>query len=118
LPGGIAGDIISARFSVKFTTFVPTHLNDGTPVEDLRSITQRFAIVFGGCTIEGPAEGHWIDAADGEHFVDEVLKVTVVCDDARLDEAREFVIDLGRRLGQRAMYFEVGPSDGVEFLAC
>jgi hypothetical protein len=44
------------------------------------------------------------------------VKVTVACDRARLHEAEEAVCEIGRRLGQKAMYFEVRYADGVTFL--
>jgi len=54
--------------------------------------------------------------ADGNVYVDESLKVCVACDNHLLEEARQFVTEIGRRLGQKAMFFEVQYYDGVQIL--
>ena len=44
---------------MKFTTFIPTHLNDGTPVpeKELDAIQMELANQFGGATDEGIVKG-------------------------------------------------------------
>lgn len=103
---------------MKFITLVPTNLNDGSPVseDEMQDILLQFPIRFGGATIEGPIEGHWIDDDSGKHYQDSVLRVTVVCDSKQLKLARQLVIAIGRQLDQKVMYFEVIKDDGVEFL--
>jgi hypothetical protein len=59
--------------------------------------------------------GHWVDS-DGAEFTDVCVKVSIHCDHSRLDEAIRAVRRIGRRLGQRAMYFEVEGYDGVQIL--
>ncbi len=81
---------------MKFTTLIPVRRNDGTAVKP--SIT-----------------GHWIDEDDVE-FTDVCLKVSIECDRNRLAKAIKAVKRLGRKLGQRAMYFEVTGYDGVQIL--
>lgn len=100
---------------MKFVTLIPLRLNDGTPVDqgELDAIQRDLWQRFGGLTIEGVVEGHWIDG--GRHYQDENLKVSVVCESERIVEAIEAVRAIGRRLGQVAMYFEVTDS-GVAFL--
>jgi hypothetical protein len=44
------------------------------------------------------------------------VKVWIECDRTRLAEAIRAVKRLGRKLGQRAMYFEVAGYDGVQIL--
>lgn len=103
---------------MKFTTFIPTRRNDGSLIsqtehqEILRDISKR----FGGVTIEGTVDGHWVDENDGEYHRDENLKVTVACQSERLYEAEQLIRDIGRRLNQKTMYFEVREYDGVRFL--
>jgi hypothetical protein len=70
---------------------------------------------FGGMTNEGIVTGHWIDE-DGARFTDTCVKASIECDRGRLDEAIKAVRRIGRKLGQRAMYFEVSACDGVQFL--
>ena len=90
---------------MKFITLVPTERNDGTPVSEneMRDILHQFPIRFGGATIEGPVQGHWIDG--DKHYRDSCLRVTVICDSGLLEQAKELVIQIGRQLDQKAMYF-------------
>jgi hypothetical protein len=74
------------------------------------------ATQFGGATNEGRTLGHWIDPADSQHYRDEGLMISVVCDNGRLSEAEGAVRQIGAQLGQKAMYFEVRDFDGVRFL--
>ena len=102
---------------MKFTTFVVTHRNDGTPVTQaelddiLRTAWQR----FGGYTLSGPQIGAWVDAA-GALYAEESHRLEIVCDRARVLEALEWVKEVGRSLDQKAMYFEVRDYDGVQIL--
>lgn len=92
-----------------FITLIPTRRNDGSVV----SRTERDAILqglwerFGGVTREGLVEGHWIDPGDGEHYRDRCWKVVVAFSAERLEEAKNAVLEIGRQLGQKSMYFEV-----------
>lgn len=97
---------------------MPSCLNDGSPVgEDaLDEILLALATQFGGATNEGRTLGHWVDPQDGQHYRDEGLRISVVCDNTRLVEAETAVRDIGKKLGQKAMYFEVRDFDGVRFL--
>ncbi len=102
---------------MKFTTLIPTTRNDGTEVAP--SILDRVIYLlwhpFGGMTNEGIVTGHWIDDDDME-FVNVCVKVVIDCDRNRLQEAMRAVKRAGRKLGQRAMYFEVDGYDGVQIL--
>jgi hypothetical protein len=102
---------------VKFTTLIPTRRNDGRAVEPsvLDRLIDGLWRPFGGMTDEGHVTGHWIDE-DGTEFTDVCVKVSVECDRARLNEAIKGVRRVGRRLGQRAMYFEVSGYDGIQIL--
>ena len=64
---------------------------------------------------EGAITGYWTDT-DGTKFVDKSIKVSIECERSRLQEAIKGVLRIGRRLKQRAMYFEVSGYDGVQFL--
>ena len=66
-------------------------------------------------TNEGLVTGYWIDE-DGAEFRDVCVKVSIECDRGRLQETIKAVHQIGRKLGQRAMYFEVSGYDGVQIL--
>ncbi|HEY7157067.1 MAG TPA: hypothetical protein VH575_24065 [Gemmataceae bacterium] len=102
---------------MKFTTLIPTTWNDGTAVKpDVQErILDALWRPFRAMTKEGYVTGHWIDE-DGAEFTDVCLKVFIECDRSRLVEAIKAVKRVGRRLGQRAMYFEVDGYDGVQIL--
>lgn len=102
---------------MKFTTLIPTRRNDGTTLEPsvLQRLTDSLWRPFRGVTKEGYVTGHWIDD-EGTEFTDVCLRVSIECDRARLREAIHAVKRLGRKLGQRAMYFEVAGYDGVQIL--
>jgi hypothetical protein len=97
-----------------FVTLIPTRRNDGSPVtkaeqdEILGNLVER----FGGLTVEGTVRGEWIDPESGKLFRDESLKVLVAFE--RIEDARDAVRAIGKRLDQLAMYFEV--REGIEFL--
>ena len=103
---------------MKFTTLIPTHYNDGNvvPEQQLQGYIDALAVQFGGCSDEGITKGQWIDPDDAMLYRDECKRVSVVCDNSMLDEARDAVIQIGKELGQRAMYFEVRDYDGVHIL--
>jgi hypothetical protein len=109
LPGGQDG--------MKFTTLIPTTQNDGTEVPPavLDRLIYRLWRPFGGSTEEGWVKGHWIDD-DGTEFTDGCVTVSIHCDRSRLQEAIRAVRQVGRKLGQRAMHFEVDGYDGVQIL--
>ena len=102
---------------MKFITLIPTMRNDGTPVKpsNLEQVIDTLWRPFRGVTREGFVTGHWIDD-DGTEFTDVCLKVVIECDRSRPFEAVRKVKQIGRRLGQRAMYFEVAGYDGVQIL--
>ena len=102
---------------MKFTTLIPTTRNDGKEVKPavLQRLTDTLWQPFRAATLEGYVTGHWIDE-DGSEFTDVCLKLAIECDRNRLQEAIRAVKRLGRKLGQRAMYFEVAGYDGVQIL--
>lgn len=101
---------------MKFITLIPTERNDGSVVSsvEMQAILQRFWQEFGGSTVDGPVDGHWIDR--GTVYQDQCWRVTVSCDNDKLDQARQLVMEIGRQLGQLAMYFEVQYYDGIQIL--
>ena len=102
---------------MKFTTLIPTTRNDGAPVKPsvLAGLIDRLWRPFGGMTNEGLVTGHWM-VEDGTEYADTCVKVSIDCDRVRLPEALRAVRHLGRKLGRRALYFEVSGYDGVQIL--
>lgn len=103
---------------MNFVTLVPMARNDGSEISaaELNAILAGLWQSFGGCTIEGDVVGHWVDTRDGKHYVDRSMRVSIACDNSRLADAERAVLEIGRQLGQEAMYFEVRYFDGVRFL--
>jgi hypothetical protein len=103
--------------AVKFPTLIPTTRNDGMAVKPsvLNRLLDSLWRPFGGMTNEGLVTGRWLDE-DGTEFSDVCVKVSIECDRSRLGEAIRAVKRIGRKLGQRAMYFEVTGYDGVQIL--
>jgi hypothetical protein len=89
-------------------TRIPTHRNDGSKI----SIRERRAVLsivrdrFRGYTVEGPFQGVWV-ADDGRAYEETSYRLEVVVPPERVLGARELFMDIGRQLGQRAIYFEV-----------
>lgn len=103
---------------MKFTTLIPMRFNDGreVPQEQLSRIIDELAAQFVGCSDEGVTKGQWLDPKDSQVYRDESRRISIVCDNRLLWDARQAVIKIGKELGQRAMYFEVRDYDGVQFL--
>jgi hypothetical protein len=67
---------------------------------------------FGGYTLEGPFEGAWV-ADDGRVYEETSYRLEVLVAPKRVSEARKLFMRVGRRLGQRAIYFEVRESGEI-----
>lgn len=93
-----------------FTTFIPTKRNDGSPI----SKTERDDILdgtwrrFGGYTLGAVQDGAWLDPKSGKVLFDKSRPLVVTCDRSQLNEAREWVLEIGRRLDQKAMSLKSG----------
>jgi hypothetical protein len=94
--------------SMLVVTRIPTHRNVGSKVSkrERRAILSLVRDTFGGYTLEGPFEGAWV-ADDGRVYEETSYRLEVLVPPKRVSEARELFIGIGRRLGQRAIYFEV-----------
>ncbi len=89
-------------------TRIPTHHNDGTKfsLRELRALLSRVRAVFGGYSLEGPFEGSWV-GGNGDVYDEKSYKLEIVVTRAEVKIARRLCIDIGKRLGQRAIYLEV-----------
>lgn len=90
---------------------VPEFYNDGKPVEKakVRQILKALDRQFQGYRILGTELGSWMGQEE------RMLAIKVAVPRERLDELRAVVVEIGKDLGQKQMYFEVGPP-GVELL--
>jgi hypothetical protein len=84
---------------------VPTNYNDGSPVEPEVMIEIKMALdrQFGGYRIVAPNEGSWHGQIEATH------EIEVCVLPKNVPKLREVVIEIGRRLGQKAMYFDAPP---------
>ena len=84
---------------------VPTNYNDGSPVEPEVMIEIKMALdrQFGGYRIVAPTEGSWHGQVEATH------EIEVCVLPKNVPKLREVVIEIGRRLGQEAMYFDAPP---------
>jgi hypothetical protein len=89
-------------------TRIPTHRNDGSRIgyRERRAILSLVRDAFGGYTLEGPFKGVWV-ADDGQAYEETSYRLEVLLPPERVREARELFTRIGKRLGQRAIYFEV-----------
>lgn len=103
---------------MKITTLVPLQFNDRRPVpeEQLRQIIDGLVKQFGACTEEGKVVGHRPEPDRPGIAHENFLKLSIEMDRERLDEARAAVLQIGRILAQREMYFEVREYDGVQII--
>jgi hypothetical protein len=102
---------------MKFMTYLVAHRNDGMPVTqaELDAILQTAWQRFGGYTLGGIQHGAWVDDA-GALYAEESRPLEIVCDRTMLFEAIKWVKEVGGKLDQKAMYFEVRDYDGVQIL--
>ena len=90
------------------TTRIPTHRNDGSKISrrELREILDRVQRAFDGYSLDAPSDGAWI-ALDGKVYREKSQKLEVVVSKEDVDKARKLFMAIGKKLGQRAIYFEV-----------
>ncbi len=83
---------------------IPTSYNDGRSVEPAKvvKILQSLDRQFGGYSVIG-VEGSWFGQKE------ESIRVEVAIPEERVKELEAVVYSIGKELGQKAMYFEVGP---------
>ena len=102
---------------MKFTTLIPKTRNDGTPFLKhlLDRVIEGLWKPFGAMSQEGEVIGRWTH--EGIVHSDLCIKISIECSRDRLQEAIRAVQRAGRKLRQKAMYFEVTGYDGVQILA-
>jgi hypothetical protein len=103
---------------MKITTLVPLQFNDGrkVPAEQMQAIIDGLVKQFGACTEEGRVVGHRPEPDRPGIAHENFLKLSIEMDRERLEEARAAVLQIGRILAQREMYFEVREYDGVQII--
>jgi hypothetical protein len=102
--------------SMKVITLLPLAGNQGEThsKEKIDEILQSLTAQFNGCSTDGLVDGRSMH--EGITYYDQSLRVTIVCDNSRLFEVRDRILQIGRELGQVSMYFEVRDYDGVQLL--
>ena len=89
-------------------TRIPTHRNDGTEISarELGQILAKVRDKFRGYSLEGPSWGAWV-AANGDIYEEDSWKLEVVVPPERVNAVRKMYVRIGKRLGQRALFYEV-----------
>ena len=92
---------------LKFITFVPTTLNDGTPVEAevILEFEERLFLLANGFTEKGTVRGAY-RMSDGKKQIDHSLEYWIWVSEEQQGELRQVVAELGNKLGQESMYLE------------
>ena len=103
---------------MKITTLVPLQFNDGrrVPLDQMSAIIDGLVRQFGACTEEGEVTGHRPEPDRPGIAHEKMLKLSIEMDRERLDEARAAVLQIGKTLAQREMYFEAREYDGVQIV--
>ncbi|MDB5174347.1 MAG: hypothetical protein JWN51_3120 [Phycisphaerales bacterium] len=84
---------------------IPLAYNDLRPVEPeiISEILKALDVQFGGYTIKGVHEGSWFGQ------VEQSLRIEIDVDPNRVHVLGKVVYAIGKRLGQKEMYFNVPP---------
>lgn len=103
---------------IKITTLIPLYRNDGSAVRDseMQEILDGLAEQFGGNSDDGLTEGRWVDQATGVLYRDQSRRVSIGIDAGRMAEAEAAIIEIGKRLGQLAMYCEIQQTTEIRIL--
>lgn len=93
---------------IKCVVLLPLVRNDRSPVTpvELKGILHEFLDEFGGYTVAGEVEGGW-RSPEGIEYRDRNTQVWLAIEQRAISKLRRMLIDIGRRLGQEAMYLEV-----------
>jgi len=86
------------------------------PSVEMQAIVAELFQRFGGATVSGPVQGHWMDPATGQAYSDDSLRIEIATERERLAEVQTTIVEIGKRLRQEAMYLEVRYYDGVQIL--
>jgi hypothetical protein len=84
---------------------IPVNYNDGRPIEaeKIVEIKIRLESAFGAFRWNEPQEGSWRGQVEFTH------EVEIAINPRRVPELRALVCQIGRELGQKAMYFDASP---------
>ena len=104
---------------IAFTTLIPLHRNDGTPIseETRTSIIRRLVEQFGPLTIEGEVSGFWYDSEAGELRTEQSLKLLIGCEWHQASNIEPTLRAIGIELGQEAMFLEIH-AGGASYISC
>ncbi|QDV49519.1 hypothetical protein [Gimesia fumaroli] len=103
----------------EISTYLPLDYNDKTPVEShiIKGIIRDLTIKFGGCSVGSQGMGYWQDPKDGVIYDDRNVMVTIAVSEDQIDEAKSLITQIGKQLGQEAMYFKVTECQ-IDILDC
>jgi hypothetical protein len=98
---------------------LPLAYNDGTPVaeDEMESIKDQIFVEFGAYTVEGVKEGAYRREDTGEKQVEHMLEIKVaVPGQEGVQQLRELLAGLAKRLDQESMYLEIRTGATVELV--
>ena len=83
---------------MQFVTYLPLSYNDGgqVPAAEMQAIIAELFQRFGGATVSGPVQGHWMDTTTGQAFSDESLRVEIATQRERLAEVQSLILEIGK----------------------
>jgi hypothetical protein len=101
---------------VKIITLIPLTYNDGQriPIHVYREFENEILQITGGFSIDGITAGAWMD--NNELFRDRSKKYIIAAREDQVEEVKQVVVRMGKRLQQRAMYFETIHEGTIEFI--
>jgi hypothetical protein len=100
-----------AKYGCRF--LIPLAYNDGKLIEPAKfiEIKRRIDMEFGAYrVIDAEQEGSW------QGQVENVMEIEVAVYKKRIPALKQAVLEIGRNLGQRAMYFKVPSEPDVQIL--
>jgi hypothetical protein len=97
------------RFSpCRFNLPLTDNRGQPIPAEVIVDLQRELLAQFGGFTIHSTSQGRW-KSREGRVYREEVVTYEVAVPVDKIPLLRGIVVRLGRRLGQRAMYFDAPP---------
>lgn len=101
---------------VKIITLIPINYNDGqkVPIQIYREFEDELLQITGGFSIDGITAGSWLD--NNELYRDRSRKYIISAKENEVEAVRQAVIRMGKKLQQKAMYFETIHEGTIEFI--
>jgi hypothetical protein len=103
---------------IKVTALIPKNYNDGQriPNKAYRFFENKLIQIAGGFSNDGATIGSWMDD-NNEIYKDRSLRyIITVRTNKQIKEVKQAVIEIGKELGQKAMYIEIIRDAEIEII--